>query len=69
VAGGKSGDGLKPALDAYAQAESKMAAIEMQAFAKIYQALDKDQQPKSGPVFMMMAGIFNGRYWDTVPAR
>jgi hypothetical protein len=69
AAGGKSGDDLKPALDAYAQAEAKMAAIEMQAFAKIYQALDKDQQPKSRPVFRMMTGIFNGKNWDTPPAR
>lgn len=69
AAGGKSGDDLKPALDAYAQAQSKMAVIEMQTFAKIYQALDKDQQLKSGPVFMMMAGIFRGKNWDTVPAR
>ncbi|MGP8243924.1 MAG: hypothetical protein ACLQVN_05335 [Bryobacteraceae bacterium] len=69
AAEGKTGDELKPALDAYAQAEARMAAIEMQAFAKIYQALDKDQQPKSRPVFLMMTGIFNGKNWDTAPAR
>lgn len=63
VAAGKKGDDLKPSLDAYAAAEAKMHQIELGAFAKIYQVLEKDQQSKAGPLFGMMAGVFKGKSW------
>lgn len=63
VAAGKKGDELKPSLDAYAAAEAKMHQIELGAFAKVYQLLEKDQQSKAGPIFGMMAGVFKGKSW------
>jgi Spy/CpxP family protein refolding chaperone len=63
VAAGKKGDDLKASLDAYAAAEAKMHQIELGAFAKIYQLLEKDQQAKAGPIFGMMAGVFKGKNW------
>lgn len=66
VAAGKKGDELKPSLDAYAAAEAKMHQIELGAFAKIYEVLQKDQQAKAGPIFGMMAGVFQGKNWTAM---
>lgn len=63
VAAGRKGDDLKPSLDAYAAAEVKMHQIELGAFARIYQLLEKDQQSKAGPIFGMMSGVFKGKNW------
>ena len=41
-----------------------MAGIEMKAFAKIYQELDKDQQPRARILFQMMDGIFKSKNWN-----
>lgn len=66
VAAGKSPDELKDAEAAYVTAEIRMHQIELGAFAKIYQALEKDQQTKVRPILQMMAGIFQGRNWNEV---
>lgn len=67
VAGGKQAD-IDAAAKKYAASESQMAGIEMNAFAKIYQALDKEQQAKSPQVFMMFPGIFKGKNWTEAPS-
>lgn len=64
IAEGKSQDDIDKASNAFGALHAQMAGIEMKAFAKIYQALDKDQQPGAGPVFFMMQGIFNGKNWN-----
>jgi hypothetical protein len=63
VAGGKQEE-IDGAVKSYAAAETQMAGIEMNAFAKIYSALDKDQQQKSPQIFQMMPGIFKGKNWN-----
>jgi len=64
VAAGKSQDEIDKATAAGGTLQAQMAGIEMRAFAKIYQALDKDQQQNAGRVFFMMQGIFNGKNWN-----
>jgi hypothetical protein len=63
VAAGKSSEEIKKAEAAYAAAAVHMHQIELGAFAKIYQILDKDQQAKAGQVYGMMAGVFHGKAW------
>jgi hypothetical protein len=63
AAGGKQED-IDAAVKTYAAAESQMAGIEMNAFAKIFQALDKEQQAKSPQIFGMFAGIFKNKNWN-----
>jgi hypothetical protein len=64
VAGGKSQDEIGKAVAGCGELLAQMAGIEMKAFAKIYQALDKDQQPNAGSVFFMMQGIFKTKNWN-----
>ena len=64
VAAGKGQDEIKSVADAYAAAELKMQQIELGAFAKLYNLLEKDQQAKVRPVLGMMSGIFNGKNWN-----
>lgn len=66
IAEGKSPEEIDKAANAFGSLRAQMTGIEMKAFAKIYQALDKDQQPGAGPVFYMMQGIFNGKNWSEV---
>jgi Spy/CpxP family protein refolding chaperone len=63
VAGGKQEE-IDAAVKSYAGAETQMASIEMNAFAKIYNALDKEQQQKSPQIYQMMPGIFKGKNWN-----
>jgi hypothetical protein len=63
VAAGKQEE-IDAAVKSYAAAESQMAGIEMNAFAKVYQTLDKEQQTKSPQIFPMFLGIFKGRNWN-----
>ncbi|MDR3703357.1 MAG: hypothetical protein P4L56_27160 [Candidatus Sulfopaludibacter sp.] len=59
-----SQDSINSAVNNYAAAEAQMATIELQAFAKIYPALEKDQQQHGGQFFAMMNGIFKGKNWN-----
>jgi Spy/CpxP family protein refolding chaperone len=68
AAGGKQEE-IDAAAKTYAAAESQMAGIEMNAFAKIYQALDKEQQTKSPQIFAMFPGIFKGKNWTEAAER
>jgi hypothetical protein len=63
VAGGKQEE-IDAAAKSYAGVETQMAGIEMNAFAKIYNALDKEQQQKSPQIYQMMPGIFKGKNWN-----
>ena len=65
TANGKQ-DEIDAAVKAYAASETQMAGIEMNAFAKIFQTLDKDQQAQSPRVFAMFQGIFSGKNWNEI---
>jgi hypothetical protein len=69
VAAGKSQDDLNAAISELAASQTKMTQIEMGAFLKIYQALDKDQQAKAGALPAMMNGIFKNKNWDSNPTQ
>jgi hypothetical protein len=62
AAGGQ--EQIDTAVNTYAAAEAQMATIELQAFAKIYPALEKDQQQHGAQLFAMMNGIFKGKNWN-----
>jgi hypothetical protein len=63
VASGKQEE-IDAAVKGYAGVETQMAGIEMNAFAKLYNALDKEQQQKSPQIYQMMPGIFKGKNWN-----
>ncbi len=69
VAAGKSGDEITAAINQTAAAQTQMTQIELGAFLKIYQALDKDQQAKAGMLPAMMNGIFKNKNWDSNPTQ
>ena len=64
VSAGKSQDEIDQLVKSQAALESQMAGIEMKAFVKIYQELDKEQQSKAQVLFDMMNGIFMGKNWN-----
>ena len=64
VSAGKSQDEIDQLVKSHAAIESQMAGIEMKAFAKIYQGLDKDQQTRVQMLFEMMNGIFKSKNWN-----
>jgi hypothetical protein len=63
AASGKSQDDIDKEAGACGTLQAQMTGIEMKAFARIYQTLDKDQQQNAGRVFFMMQGIFKGKNW------
>jgi Spy/CpxP family protein refolding chaperone len=63
IAAGKSPDDLKPLETACAAAAAHVHQVELSAFARIYQILDKDQQAKAAQLFAMMSGVFHGKNW------
>lgn len=63
ISGGKAADAIAQATKSYADLEARMAAIEMNAFARIFKLLDAGQQEKVRPVFTMMTGIFTTKNW------
>lgn len=65
VAGGKQEE-IDAAVKSYSDAESQMANIELSAFTKVFQGLDKDQQAQSPQIFPMFTGIFKGKNWAEV---
>ncbi len=64
VASGGDQAAVDQAVKAYAEAEGRMARLELEAFAKVYKMLDGDQKSKTAPVFQMMAGIFLNKSWN-----
>jgi hypothetical protein len=65
VEGSKTAE-IDSAVKSYAELQTKMAAVEMKAFAQVYKLLDSDQQQKTGGVFPMMAGVFKGKNWTEI---
>jgi Spy/CpxP family protein refolding chaperone len=63
VAAGKPQEDIDKAVNTLGDEQALMARVEMQAFARIYQLLEKDQQANAGRVFYMMQGIFTGKNW------
>ena len=66
IQSGKSQDDLKSLVNSQAALSAQMAAIELNAFAKIYKVLDKEQLPQTRGVFPMMKGIFEGKNWNSI---
>jgi len=64
ISSGTSQDQIDRLVKSHAAIESQMAGIEMKAFIKIYQGLDKDQQPRAQVLFQMMNGIFKNKNWN-----
>ena len=64
TAAGKGREEMEKAAAAVAAAELRMQQIELAAFVKVYQSLDKEQLPKVRTVFAMMSGIFTGKNWN-----
>jgi len=62
---GKGQDELNPLVASEAALEARLGHIELSAFARIYQTLDKDQQAQTRQFFQMMKGIFNGKNWNS----
>jgi Spy/CpxP family protein refolding chaperone len=67
VAAGKTQDEIGAAIKDYSAAQVHMTQIEIHAFAKIFQTLDKEQQAKAPGLLGMMNGIFKGKNWDASP--
>ena len=66
ITGAKGADAIAQATKSYADLEARMAAIEMNAFARIFKLLDAGQQEKVRPVFTMMTGIFKNKNWMVI---
>ena len=64
VQDGRPQSEIDAAITAYATSAARMAALEMKAFAAIYQVLDPAQRNNLGPVFGMMSGLFQGKNWN-----
>jgi hypothetical protein len=64
VSTGKSQDEIDKLVKSHADIESKMAGVEMKAFATIFKELDKDQQTRAQMLFQMMGGIFKNKNWN-----
>ena len=65
IQAGKNPDEINQLVQSEATLQSQMAGIELNAFAKIFKGLDKDQQANTRTVFQMMKGMFNGKNWNT----
>ena len=64
VSAGKGQDEIDKLVKSHADIESQMAGVEMRAFAKIFQQLDKEQQPRAQILFQMMPGLFKNKNWN-----
>ena len=64
ISSGTSQDQIDRLVMRHAAVESQMAGLEMKVFVKIYQGLDKDQQPRAQTLFQMMNGIFKNKNWN-----
>lgn len=68
VAAGKSPEEITKLITDNSALDAQLTGIELKAFARFYNALDKDQQSRPGMpmVFMGMKGIFNGKNWNSM---
>ena len=65
VQAGKSQEEVNSLITGQSALDTRMAQIELKAFAKVYQQLDQTQQGKSQSLFMMMKGMFREKNWNT----
>ena len=65
IQSGKGQDEINQLVASEAAVQAQMAGIELNAFAKIFKGLDKDQQAKTRSIFQMMKGMFDGKNWNT----
>jgi hypothetical protein len=63
IQAGKSQDEVNQAIKAYAGVQTRMTAIEMKAFAGVYNDLDSAQKQNASRLFAMMNGVFKGKNW------
>jgi Spy/CpxP family protein refolding chaperone len=54
---------LERAVKTQGEADARMTAIEMKAFAGIYKSLDDGQKQKARGLFVMMPGMFSHKNW------
>jgi LTXXQ motif family protein len=66
IQAGKSQEEVNHAINAYADVQTQMTAVEMKAFAGIYKDLDSAQQQQAPRLFAIMGGIFKGKNWMEV---
>jgi Spy/CpxP family protein refolding chaperone len=68
IAGKNSGDDWDNLIKAFTAVLATQEGVEVDAYQKMYAALDDKQKPKAGPVFEeLMAGMFAGRDWKRAP--
>ena len=65
VASGKSKEETDKAVQAEAQLETQMMALELKAFAKVVGGLEPDQQQRAPGLFAMMRGMFSSKNWNS----
>ncbi len=68
IAGKNSGEEWDSLMKAFTGVLAQQEEVEVEAYQKMYAALDDKQKPKAGPVFEeLMAGMFAGRDWKRAP--
>jgi Spy/CpxP family protein refolding chaperone len=66
VAAGKSQEEVDKTVNSQAELETRMASIELHAFAKAVSVLEPDQKQRGIQLmFAMVRGAFNGKNWNT----
>jgi hypothetical protein len=66
VQAGKSQEEIKQLVDSQAALEVQMAAMELNAFAKIFTSLGPEQRSQTRSLFMMMKGLFDNKNWNSM---
>jgi uncharacterized membrane protein len=64
VAAGKGQEEIAKSLSAEAALQVQMTTIELNAFAKVVQGLDEEQQKRASQLFPMMRGLFSNKNWN-----
>ena len=68
IAGTTSGDDWNTVMTGLTSVLAQQETVEVEAYQKLYAALDDKQKPKAAPVFEeLMAGMFAGRDWKRTP--
>ena len=68
IAGKNSGEDWDNLMKAFTAVLAQQEALEVDAYQRMYAALDEKQKTKAAPVFEeLMAGMFAGRDWKRAP--
>lgn len=65
IKAGKEGEELNLMVEKQSALYSKMAALEMRAFAGLFKQLDNGQQKRAEEIMPRMAGFFQTKKWNT----